>query len=73
MNKSVILYSTGCPKCKVLKKKLDDAGVDYETVSDVDEMLKLGMSSAPALGVNGEIMNFATAINWIRESGTKTD
>jgi glutaredoxin len=67
MSKSVVLYSTGCPKCKVLKKKLDNAGITYDTVSDVDEMLKLGLSSAPALGVDGEIMNFESAIKWIKD------
>lgn len=73
MRKNIVLYSTGCPKCKVLKKKLDDAGVDYVVVSDVDEMLKLGMSSAPALGVGEELMDFAAAVNWIREAGKTTD
>ena len=25
----VVLYSTGCPKCKVLKKKLDAKDIKY--------------------------------------------
>ncbi len=64
-NESVVLYSTGCPQCKMLKRKLDQAGITYETVSDVDEMLKLGLKSAPALGVNGEIMDFKNAVKWV--------
>lgn len=66
MNEKIILYSTGCPKCGVLKRKLDSIGVQYDVVSDVDEMLKLGMSSAPYLGVNGELLDFSKAMIWAR-------
>ena len=31
---NITLYSTGCPQCKVLKAKLDQAGIKYNTVSD---------------------------------------
>lgn len=66
MNEKIVLYSTGCPKCGVLKRKLDSAGIQYNVVSDVDEMLKLGMSSAPFLGVDGELLDFNKAMVWIR-------
>jgi len=61
----VILYSTNCPKCKVLEKKLDSVGVDYRVVTDVDVMEKKGFSSAPMLEVDGEVMEFGKAIKWI--------
>lgn len=67
MQNKVVLYSTGCPKCNVLKRKLDGAGIKYEVVNDADEMLKLGMKSAPALSVNGDILDFGKAISWVRE------
>jgi glutaredoxin-related protein len=66
MNEKIVLYSTGCPKCGVLKRKLDSTGIQYDVVSDVDEMLKLGMSSAPFLGVDGELLDFNKAMVWIR-------
>lgn len=62
---SVILYSTGCPKCKVLKSKLDSKGIKYEIVSDVDEMLRLGMTTVPCLGVDGKIMSFKESVDYI--------
>lgn len=64
-DKSVVLYSTGCPKCGILKRKLDERGVVYETVSDVDEMLRLGINSAPYLGVDDKLMDFNQAVGWI--------
>lgn len=67
MKDSVVFYSTGCPKCNVLKRKLDGAGIEYTTVSDTDEMQKLGLKSAPALGVDGELLDFGKAISWVKE------
>lgn len=62
----VVLYSTGCPQCKVLKRKLDDAGIEYKTVSDIEEMELLGFTSAPMLNVDGKIMNFIEANKWLK-------
>ena len=62
----VILYTTHCPKCRVLKKKLDDRGVIYDEVDDIDEMLKLGIKSAPMLSVFGTLLDFGQAINWVK-------
>lgn len=64
-NDKIILYSTGCPKCKVLKSKLDSKNLDYEVFSDVDKMIEMGMSEMPMLSVNGDLMNFGNAIKWI--------
>ena len=63
--KQIILYSTGCPKCQVLTKKLNTAGVKYEVKTDVDEMLSLGIKSAPVLSVDGNLMDFSKAVQWV--------
>lgn len=65
----VTLYSTGCPRCKVLKAKLGKKGIDYKEVNDIDEMTKLGMKSAPALKVDGEMYDFTKANDWINAQG----
>lgn len=62
---SVIVYSTGCPKCKILEKKMNDNGIDYQVVTDVDLMQQKGFMSMPMLEVDGEIMDFGTAIKWV--------
>lgn len=62
-----ILYSTGCPKCKILKKKLDDANIVYEENNNVDDMLKLGLEQVPVLFVDGTVFNFDEAVKWIGE------
>ena len=58
----VILYSTGCPKCSVLKQKMLNKNIEFET--DIDTMLNLGIQSAPVLSVDGELLKFPDAIKW---------
>lgn len=59
-------YSTNCPKCKVLETKLKLKNIQYNTCTDVDEMLSLGIKSAPTLQLDdGKILNFADAVKWV--------
>lgn len=68
MGEKVILYEHGCPRCKVLKMKLDQKGIVYETVSDVEVMKAKGFQEAPKLEIaNGTIMNFKEAVEWIKQ------
>lgn len=62
---NVILYTTGCPKCNVLHKKLEDSGIEFGVSTDVDLMLSKGFQSAPILEVDGEALTFKEAIDWI--------
>ena len=68
MGESVILYEHGCPRCKVLKTKLDQKGIRYETVNDIAIMKAKGFSEAPKLQISdGTILGFKEAIEWIKE------
>lgn len=64
---NIILYTTSCPKCKILKTKLKEKGVDYQEVIDINIMKEKGFHSVPMLEVNGETMNFTQANTWINE------
>lgn len=60
-----ILYSTGCPRCKVLEKKLESKGIAYEKNNSVEEMLSLGITEVPVLNVYGHLLSFSEANEWI--------
>lgn len=62
----ITLYSTGCPKCRVIETKLNEKDIQYIKVTDVNEMTKLGFKSAPILEIDGKILNFGDAIRWIK-------
>lgn len=64
---AITLYSTGCPKCKVLKKKLEEKGIKYTENNSVDEMLSLGISQVPVLSVNNKLLDFSTANDWVNQ------
>lgn len=63
----VILYSTGCPRCEVLVKKLKEKNIEYIENNSVDEMLTLGIQTVPVLEVDGKRMEFTTANKWVNE------
>lgn len=67
MNSKVVLYSTHCPRCNVLTKKLQQSGIQYEEVNDADVMRDKGFTDAPMLEVDGVIMGFKEAVQWIGE------
>ena len=62
---SIVLYSTNCPKCIVLEKKLTQKNIEFEVINDVKAIRKLGYLTAPLLEVNGKIMDFKEAVDWI--------
>lgn len=68
MGERVILYSTHCPRCKVLTLKLQQKGIQYEEINDVEIMKAKGFQEAPKLELpDGTIMGFKEAVNWIKE------
>lgn len=67
MGGSIILYEHGCPRCKVLRMKLDQKGIKYDTVNDIAVMQEKGFQEAPKLEVDGVVMDFKEAVKWIGE------
>lgn len=65
----IILYSTGCPKCRVLKQKLDSKSIQYTEESSVDVMLSLGIMQVPVLSVDDKLLSFAEANEWVNAQG----
>lgn len=66
----VVLYSTGCPRCNVLKKKLSERRIEFEECSDVEEMRELGITTVPMLRVSNDdacdsVLDFVSAVQWV--------
>ena len=71
--KTIVLYSTNCPRCTVLEKKLIQNGIEFKKNTMVDEMIVLGIKQAPMLLVNGELLDFSAANEWLnnlKQEGT---
>lgn len=63
----IVLYSTGCPKCNILKKKLAEKSIPYIENNNVEEMTSLGIDYIPVLRVNGKMLQFKEANDWINQ------
>lgn len=62
-----ILYSTGCPKCELLKKIMEQKGIEYTVEDDVNKMLELGIEEVPMLKIQGKLMDYDEVLGYIKE------
>lgn len=52
---NVILYKgETCPKCKIVAMKLDQKGINYQVITDMDYMIAHNVTSIPTLEVDGK-------------------
>jgi glutaredoxin len=66
-----ILYTTHCPKCRVLETKLGQNGIEYKVIDDTDVVIDVGRAhgimSAPILFIDDQYYDFSAAIKYINE------
>ena len=59
--KNIQILGTGCPKCKMLAKIVEDVTkeqnieCEIKKVTDIREIMKFGVMMTPALVVDGEV------------------
>ena len=65
----ITLYTTEtCPRCKVLKTKLEQANIEFETTLNISKLESLGILQVPMLEMdNGEMLDFNAAIKFLKE------
>ena len=64
----VKIYTTDtCPKCKILKEKMDLKGIEYTEVHNNDALIEKGIFTVPVLEVDGKMMNMKEANDWINK------
>ena len=63
----VTLYTIGCSNCQILKEKLDNKNIQYETITDIELMQKKGFDSMPVLEVDNNLMEYYDAVQWINK------
>lgn len=63
----MILHTTEtCPKCKVVKIKLEQAGINVDINQDISVMEALGIQQVPVLELdNGTLLDFPSIIKYI--------
>lgn len=69
----ITLYSTGCPKCQVLEKKMLNDGIDFNISDDVNTLIEKGFMTAPILKVDDKFLEFKDAIDWLKNRGKQDE
>ena len=65
---NVLLYSTNCPKCKILETKLNQKNIKYLVKNSDDDLNKLfeeGFREMPVLEVDNTKYTFGEAVQLV--------
>lgn len=67
-NKTVYLYTLPlCPKCRVLKKKLEQQNIEYIEMVNSEDLAIEGIVDFPVLEtLNGIRYSFEEAVEWLK-------
>ena len=68
----ITIYTTPtCSRCKILKKKLDIAGIPFQECGDIEIMTQLGIAGnfMPMVQIQtgAPIMTFEETLEWMRK------
>lgn len=63
----VKLYTTHCPKCKILEERLNEKKVKFEVIDNMEELQKMNFKSVPNLEIDGKIYNYLEAIKYLNK------
>jgi len=69
INMKIQILGTGCPKCKTLeansREAVAKAGVEaeIEKVTDIDEIINMGVMMTPALVIDGVVKSVGKVLN----------
>lgn len=61
----ITMFSTNCPKCKVLEKKLKSKNIEFEIETNIDRMFELDIAQVPVLMIDNKLYKFNEAIEWV--------
>ena len=62
----IILYTTHCPRCKVLETKLKEKKINYYICDDLNIMEDKGIITSPILDIGNNLLDFGQAIKWLK-------
>ncbi len=70
---NLTLYTNGCPKCNVIKSKLEAKNIPFTENTNVEELIPLGIQSLPVLKVGDEFLSFVDANTWVNSQTSQSN
>lgn len=62
----ITLYSTGCPKCSILEKRLTNDGISFNVSNNIDKLINMGFQNAPVLQIGDSFIDYANAMKLLK-------
>ena len=62
----IVLYTTHCPMCLMLERKLKEKNINYIEISNINEIKEAGIKNVPVLKVGNKTMDSYNAMQWIK-------
>lgn len=70
---AITVYTTHCPKCNMLEKRLTETGIEFTEITDVDVMLSKGFTHVPQVEIDDTLVDFKTMNLLIRDYDKSED
>ena len=67
MDDKIIFYTIDCPKCQILKRKMDNKNIQYEIINNKKIIIKKGISQLPMLEIKGHLLNYKGGVDYINK------
>ena len=62
----IIMFTTHCPQCSVLAKKLQQKNIAFEEIDDIHIINDAGITSVPMLLIDDNLLlDFKKSVEWI--------
>lgn len=62
----ITLYSTGCPKCNILERRLTNDKIEFTVSNDIDKLVEMGFQNAPILQIDDNFIDYASAMKLLK-------
>lgn len=62
----IILYSTGCPKCNILERRLTNDKIEFSITNNVDKLIDMGFQNAPVLQIDDNFIDYTNAMKLLK-------
>ena len=62
----IILYSTGCPKCNILERRLTNDKIEFSITDNVDKLIDMGFQNAPVLQIGDNFIDYTNAMKLLK-------
>lgn len=63
----ILYHQEGCGMCRAVEMMLKRKGIQYESFTDLDRMIEMGIQSTPTLEVGGRRYVKKECLDWINK------